>query len=294
MNNLISEKSQKTDEELLKKKFDTFKLELFKYLNNKINMCLFSDITFKQGYYLYKLFDALTKINSEVTFKINPKNLEIYTSNESNTYLIWLLLKVKNIRYVYYDSLCLSVNSKDMVKALRCKKADEVSTNLIIKKDKIIVNLYSRHYKSKIRRVIENLEIKTQESKILNDLMSHKHSGVFILDKNKFLHLLSQSQRYSEVLNLKLTNKAVIFAESNKFNKSIIKWDKNLLTKLALKTDCISITFSIEHLKILTNFLFESNPNLVFYLKEKLPLKIRLDFKTLEESSGLIFIAIRR
>jgi hypothetical protein len=210
LNNLISEKSQKTDEELLKKKFDTFKLELFKYLNNKINMCLFSDITFKQGYYLYKLFDALAKINSEVTFKINPKNLEIYTSNESKTFLIRNLLKVKNIRYVYYDSLCLSVNSMDMVKALKCKKSDEISTNLIVKKDKIIVNLYSRYYKSKIRRVIENLEIKTQESKILKDLMSHKHSGVFILDKNKFLHLLSQSQRYSEVLNLELTKEVVI------------------------------------------------------------------------------------
>ncbi|MBD3212111.1 MAG: hypothetical protein GF311_05820 [Candidatus Lokiarchaeota archaeon] len=293
LNNLISENNQKHNEDLLKKRFDIYKLELFKYLNNKINRCIFSEITFKQGYYLYKLFEALAKTNSEVIFKINPKNIEIYSSNDSQTFLIRILLKVKDNHYIYYNPLVLLVNLKNVVQALKCKKTDRTSTNLIIKKDKVIINLHSRIFMSKIRRVIENLEVLTQENKILKDLMGHKHSGVFILDKNKFLHLLSQSQRYSEVLNLELTKEEVIFSESNQFNKSIINWDKNLIKKLELENNSIITSFSIEHLKVIANFLFESNPNLEFYLEENLPLKIRTNFKTLEDSFGIIFIAIR-
>lgn len=290
---LIKERKQECDKNLLGKKFKAFKSELFTFLDKKDNKQYFSEIIFDKGYFLYKLFEGLSKISTKITFKMNPNNLEVYARNEPNTFLIRVLLQTYNGKYVYYNPSTLSVNSLDLIKALGCKKEDKMITKVIFKGDEIKIKMVSRTHKSTISRKMHNLEVKNEENETLKNLLTHKYSGVFSLNKEKYLHLISQSDRFSEILNLNLTKKEIIFSETNAFNQSKIKWPKSQLCKLELNTDSKKASISFKDFEKLLEFLFEEKGTLEFHLGEDKPLKVRLAFKKLEGTIGQVFIATR-
>ncbi len=310
------------------KKFITeFKVELFDYLDKKINQNILCEITFRNGYSLFKLFEALEKINSRAIFKINSRNIEVFTINDSKTYLMKILLDVEDSRFSFFKYSELSINITDLVKIMKCNKSEEIITTLKFKENQINIELYSKTHKSKIARVLNDVEINLEKDNILYNLMKLNYSGQFILNKNKFFYLISQSGRYSEIIKLKLSNDYVCFSETSERGKGEIIWKKNLLPELdiipnilenelielknknsindkkqieKIQQEIIAITkygiinyFSLENLKKITEFLFENKVLIQFNIRNKIPIKIKINFKSLDKSFGLFFLAQR-
>ncbi len=315
------------EDNVLKKGISKFKAELFNFLDVKINQKILCKITFENGYSLYKLFEGLEKINSQAFFKINYDNIEIYAINDSKTYLMRVLLKVENKKFSFFKKSDLSINLTDLIKILKCNKSVDIISTLIFKENQLNVNMFSKKYKLKISRNLKNIELNFEKDNIIDNLMKLSYLGEFILDKNKLNYFFSQSGRYSEVIKLKLTNNFVCFSEYDKRGNSEIRWDKNILPSLKispknLEKELIGLNnknsfefkeekeklnqelieflkngiiayFSLKNLKKITPFLFEKNSSIKFYIQQEIPIKIRINFKSLEDSYGLFFLAQR-
>lgn len=238
-----------------------------------------------------------------------------------------ILLKVDNQRFLFFKHSELSVNITDLVRILKCNKSEETISTLIFKEDQVDVELYSKTHRSRIYRFLKDLEINFEKEDILDELMKLNYSGQFILDKNKFFYLISQSGRYSEVIKLKLSNDYVCFSETSEKGKGEIIWKKNLLSELdtmpniieneliefknknsinnkkqieKIQQEIIDIMkngiinyFSLENLKKITEFLFENKVLIQFNIRNKIPIKIKINFKSLDKSFGLFFLAQR-
>jgi len=312
---------------VFKKVIAEFKVELFNYLDKKINQNILCEITFRNGYSLYKLFQGLEKINARAVFKINYKNLEVFATNDSKTYLMRILLDVENSRFLFFKHSELSINITDLVKILKCNKSEETTIRLIFKENQINIELFSKTHKSKIARVLNDVELNLEKDNILNNLMKLNYPSNFKLDKSKFIYLISQSGRFSDFIKLKLTNNYVCFSENNEKGNSIILWEKKKLTKLEIlpiklgneynmlknqdylenkkdkekiwreiediEKNGVITYFSAENLKKVTQFLFENNHLIQFNIHNEIPLKIRINFKSLESSFGLFFLSQR-
>ncbi len=303
MNNKLTEiikngKNLPTEKTIIKDALAKFKVELLDYLTKKVNQKDLCKIKFGDGYSLFKVFEALEKINKRAIFQITPKHVNAYTTNDSKTYLMKIILQVNNPNFSFFYSSELSINITDLVKSLKCNKSENISTTLKFKENQLEVVLFSKIHKSKISRIIKDVQNDFEKETILEELSKLNYAGYFVMDNNKFLHILSQSGRFSEVIKLNLTNICVIISESNIEGNSEIRWEKNLLHKLKVKStnfkkNGINAYISIENLKNFTPFLFEDNQLIKFYIKEEIPIKIRVNFKSLEDSYGLLFIAQR-
>lgn len=283
---------------VLRKATSKYKEELFHLLDKSINEKILCEITFENGYSLFKAFEALEKVNTKAIFKINADNLEVFTTNDSKTYLMRMILKVKVQNFSFFKNSELLINLTNLVKILKCTKSECIVTTLKFKEEQLDVELCSKTYKSKISRILVEVKKEFEKDESLEELIRLNYSGYFIIDKNKFLHILSQSGRFSEVIKLNLTNNFISISENYIEGNSEIRWEKNLLSELKimsnnLEKNTINTYFSIENLKNFTPFLFEDNPLIKFYLQEEIPIKICIKFKSLEDSYGLFFLAQR-
>ena len=96
MNNKLTEiiknrKNLPTENTIIKDALARFKVELFDYLTKKVNQKNLCKIKFGDGYSLFKVFEALEKINRRAIFQITPKSVNAYTTNDSKTYLMKII-----------------------------------------------------------------------------------------------------------------------------------------------------------------------------------------------------------
>lgn len=141
--------------------------------------------------------------------------------------------------------------------------------------------------------------------------------------------LISQLDRFSKVISLNMTQKNVVFSEISGKRRGKIKWNKNILfTKFKLIPNkikkemeeldtfgqkiyknrikrlqqeiCeisrrgITTYLTVDKLKFLLNSLFEENCLIIFYIRKEIPIKIQVEFKSLDNTVGYFFLAQRK
>jgi len=278
---------------IYEKAYNNFKKSFYNYLNKRLNEKLICEIIFENGYSLYMLFEALEKINKKIIFRINHNEIEAYVTNESKICLMRVLFKVKNFQFYYFRPIEISINLNNLTTLLKCRKNDKIETHLIFKEDGLNLYLYSKINKSKINRTLKEIEENLEDDGILEELLELEHSGFFEIDESKVNYLISQSGRFSKTIKLTLSKKFIKFSEENSIGTGDIVWKRELIPNLEVESKKISVYFSIEYFKILTNFMFGLNPMIQIFLEKVIPIKMRIDFKSLEETYGLLFIAQR-
>ena len=278
---------------IYEKAYNNFKMSFYNYLNKRLNEKIICEIIFENGYSLYKLFEALEKINKKIIFRINQNKIEAYITNESKICLMRVLFKVKNYQFYYFRPIEISINLNNLIPLLKCRKNDKIETHLIFKEDQLNLELYSRINKSKISRTIKEVEENLENDGILEELLELEHSGFFEINESKVNYLISQSGRFSKAIKLTLSKEFIKFSEENSMGTGDIVWKRELIPNLEVESKVIVVYFSIEYLNILTNFMFELNPLIQIFLEKEIPMKMRIDFKSLEKTYGLLFIAQR-
>lgn len=205
----------------------------------------------------------------------------------------YYLFKVKNYQFYYFRPIEISKNLNNLTLLLKCRQNDKIETQLIFKEDRLNLEIYSRINKSKISRTIKDIEENLENDGILEEILALEHSGFFEIDESKVNYLVSQSGRFSEAIKLTLSKEFIKFSEQNSIGTGDIVWKRELIPNLDVESKIITVYFSIDYLKILTNFMFELNPLIKIFLKNEIPMKLRIDFKSLEKTYGLLFIAQR-
>lgn len=270
-----------------------FKKDLYKNLFKRINEKIICSITFSDGYSLYKLIEAFKKINNYIIIRTNHKEIQAYSPNESKTCLMRVVFRIKNCQIYSSEALEISLKLDDILNLLKCRKNDLIQTRLIFRDDKLDIELYSNKNKSKIKRTLKTIEKYFNKDRILDELLNLEHLNSFEIDNDNFNFMISQSGRLSEAVKLILSNNSIKFSEENSIGEGDIEWNKDIISNINLKNERISAYFSIEYFKTFTDFLFESNPNIKIMLNQEIPIKIQVEFKSLEESYGQFFIAQR-
>lgn len=273
--------------------FIFFKKDLYKSLFKRINERIICSITFSDGYSLYKLIKAFKRISNYIIIRINHKEIQAYSPNESKTCLMRAIFRIKNCQFYCNETLEISLKLDDILNLLKCRKIDLIHTRLIFREDKLDIELYSNKNKSKIKRSLKTIEKYFNEDGILGELLNLEHLNSFEIDKENFNFMISQSGRLSEAVKLVLSNNSIKFSEENSIGEGDIEWNNDIISNINLKNETIIAYFSIEYFKTFTDFLFESNPNIKIMLGQEIPIKIQVEFKSLEESYGQFFIAQR-
>jgi len=272
--------------------FKIFKKKLYNNLIKRINEKIICDITFSDGYSLFKLMEAFNKISQIIIFRFNQKEIQAYTTNESKTCLMRILFKIKNYNIYQNERLEISIKLDVLLTLLKCRKNDMIQTQLIFKEEQLDLELYSKKNKSKIRRTLKTIE-ECNEDGILDELLKLEYLSSYEIDNNSFNYLISQSGRLSEVVKLIISNDMIKFSEENSNGTGDIVWKRELLSNLKVESKVIVVYFSMDYLNILTNFMFEPNHLIQLFLEKEIPMKVRIDFRSLEKSYGLLFIAQR-
>ena len=281
------------DLKVYEKAYNNFKKNFYNFLNKRLNEKVICEIIFENGYSLYKLFEALEKINKKIIFRISQNEIEAYITNESKICLMKVLFKVKNLQFYYIRPIEISISLNNLIPLLKCRKNDNIETHFIFKEDKLNLELYSRINKSKINRTLKEIEENLENDGILEELLELEHSGFFQIDESKINYLISQSGRFSKAIKLTLSKEFIKFSEENSIGTGDIVWKRELISNLEVESKIIEVYFSIEYLKILTNFMFEPKSLIEIFLEKDIPMKIRIFFKSLENTYGLLFIAQR-
>lgn len=280
-------------QEIYNSAFLFFKKKLFKNLIKRINEKIICSITFSDGHSLYRLIEAFKKISNYIIIRINHKEIQAYSPNESKTCLMRVVFRIKNCQIYSSEALEISLKLDDILNLLKCRKNDLIQTRLIFREDKLDIELYSNKNKSKIKRTLKIIEKYFNEDGILGELLNLEHLNSFEINKDNFNFMISQSGRLSEAVKLVLSNNSIKFSEENSIGEGDIEWNKDIISNINLKNKRIIAYFSIEYFKNFTDFLFESNPNIKIMLDQEIPIKIQVEFKSLEESYGQFFIAQR-
>ncbi|TKJ25394.1 MAG: hypothetical protein CEE42_07945 [Promethearchaeota archaeon Loki_b31] len=272
--------------------WNRFNNEKLKHNKIKHTHC---EAIFNDGYLFYKIFEALLRINSLAYIKINTDNLEVYVLNNRKTHLMRVLFRVDSSYFIYNSSLKLTINLEEFVKLLKCNKNDKNITSLYFKKDEIQIKLESKVYKSLILRNFKKVDFFIENEDILDKLINLTYVGKFELEKEKFIYLITQLERFSKSICLDLSNTAIIFKENNHISNGEIKWNIEELTLLNNNSDIEKVKsyFSINNIIILKHFLFGTSPKLKFFINSKIPIKIKIKFPSLGNSYGLFFLAQR-
>ena len=281
------------DLKIYERAYNKFRKELFNYLNKRFNQNLIGELKFDNGYSLYKLFEAFEKINSRITFRINNNKIEAYSINKSKICLIKILFDAKNYQFYYSRPIEISISLNNLIKFLKCRKNDKIETRLIFKEDKLNLELNSKLNKSLICRTLEEIEENQEKDGIFEELLNLEYLGFFEIDDLKLKYLISQLGRVSEAIKLTLFQESIKFNEENSVGAGDIIWKKESISRLELESEEINVCFSINYLKLLTDFLFEDKPSIRFFLEKEIPMKIKIDFKSLGNTIGLFFIAQR-
>lgn len=283
--------------EILIEAIARFKVELLNYLlERKDNICL-CEIKFRDGYSLFKLFKALRKSKDKIIFRILCNEIHAYITNDSKTYLIDIILNTDNSQFFLKKQLDLLVNLDTLLKCLECNKSENITTNIRFKEDTLEIEQSSLTLKSKISRTINVVKVDFEKENILDELTELNYLGCCTLNKEKFFHIISQAGRFSEFIKIELSRDSIHISDNDNKGNTNIRWEKKDLYKIKINSqnidERIKIYISIENLKKIIPFLFESSPSLKLYINKEIPIKVLIDFKTLEKSVGLFFIAQR-
>jgi len=294
---LIKLENTSINSELLIEAFDKFKVELLNYLLERRDQLYLCEIKFRDGYSLFKVFKALRKSNDKIIFRILCNEIHAFITNDSKTYLIDIILKTDNSYFFFRKQLDLLVNLDTLLKCLECNKSENITTIIRFKEDRLEIEQASLILKSRISRTINDVKVNFEKENILEELTELKYLGCCILDKEKFFHIISQAGRFSEGIKIELSRDFICIYDYDKEGNTNIRWEKKDIHKIKINSqnikERIKIYISIENLKKFIPFLFEDSPSLKLYINEEIPIKARIDFKTLENSFGLFFLAQR-
>ncbi len=294
---LIKLKNISTSSEILSEAIARFKVELFNYLQERKKHTYLCEIEFRDGYSLFKVFKALRESNDKIVFRILYNEIHAYTTNEAKTYLFDIILKSDNSQFFLNKQLDLLVNLDSLLKCLECDKSEKITTNFGFNEEKIEIIQSSPILKSKISRNINDVKINYENKIILDELIELKYKGCCSLDKDKFFHITSQAGRFSEGIGIQLTNSFIHFYDNNEEGNTNIRWENKDIHKIQFNSqdikERIKVYISIDNLKKVSSFLFEDNSIITLHLDEEIPLKLSIDFKTLEKTVGWFFIAQR-
>ena len=283
--------------ELLIEVIARFKVELLNYLLERKDHIYLCEIKFKDGYSLFKVFKALRKSNDKIIFRILCNEIHTYITNDSKTYLIDIILNTDNSQFFLKKQLALLVNLDSLLKCLECNKSENITTNIRFKEDALEIEQTSLTLKSRISRTVNDVKVDFEKENILDELTELNYFGCCTLNKEKFFHIISQAGRFSEGIKIELSRDSIHIYDNNNKGNTNIRWGKKDLFKIKIKSqnleERIKIYISIENLKKIIPFLFEDSPSLKLYFNKEIPIKVRIDFKTLEKSVGLFFIAQR-
>ena len=294
---LIKLENISINHELLIEVIARFKVELLNYLLERKNHIYLCEIKFRDGYSLFKVFKALRKSHDKINFRILCNEIHAYVTNDSKTYLIDIILNTDNSQFFLKKQVNLLVNLDRLLKCLECNRSENFTTNIRFKEDSLEIEQYSLTLKSIISRTINDVKVNFERENILDELTELNYIGCCTLNKEKFFHIISQAGRFSEGIKIELSRDSIhLFDNDNKGN-TIIRWEKKEIHEIKINSqnieEAIKIYISIINLKKIIPFLFEDNPLLKLYFNKEIPIKVRTDFKTLEKSFGLIFIAQR-
>jgi len=294
---LIKLENTSINSELLIEAFDKFKVELLNYLLERRDQLYLCEIKFRDGYSLFKVFKALRKSNDKIIFRILCNEIHAFITNDSKTYLIDIILKTDNSYFFFRKQLDLLVNLDTLLKCLECNKSENITTIIRFKEDRLEIEQASLILKSRISRTINDVKVDFEKENILEELTELKYLGCCTLDKEKFFHIISQAGRFSEGIKIELSRDFICIYDYDKEGNTNIRWEKKDIHKIKINSqnikERIKIYISIENLKKFIPFLFEDSPSLKLYINEEIPIKARIDFKTLENSFGLFFLAQR-
>ncbi|MHA1231526.1 MAG: hypothetical protein ACTSPQ_12845 [Candidatus Helarchaeota archaeon] len=261
--------------------------------NDKKKDNIICDVSFENGFSLYKLFESVKYINDKINFLITSKKVEAYTFNELKTILIVISFVPNKYNFYSNHSQKLTFNLKKLISLLKCRNKDNLQTFLRFKNDGLNIQSVSKDNYSKIERTLKNLEENIDDTNFKEDLINISYQNFFEITENYFNYLISQLGRLSEVIKLKISENFIEFIEENSFGRGNIKRKRNLFHKSCLTSKEVEVYFSIQYLEIIKHFLFESNQKVIFFLSKSFPIKLSLELKTLNKSKILFFIAQR-
>jgi len=235
------------------------------------------------GYEIYTFFKALLALTKNTRFFICKEKIIIREMDNSNIGLFYIELKNETFRFFNQGSLGINVES--IVKLLKCKVLDKISTKFFFQKKKMELNLTSKTHKSQIYRYIDENLIQKSEINV-EPLRRVKYNFIVDISPEKFDYMLSNMGLLSEIVEIRISPLNICFMEQALNASSQIDWSNetitiNVIDNEEVKKNHIKIAYNfLKMIKPLTS-LIKKRDILSLYISDKEPFKIMLNLRNI-------------
>lgn len=275
----------------------------------------YAQITFSQ-FHLHKFFEALASFVDEIEIELMGDEIKIVTSDASRIGLMEIIFGSKT--YQFYRAGKIGINVENLKKKLKGLN-DNSEVVLIFTETILEMIITSPKRKRTIKRTLQLIDFEKQDIPMdtLNRLV---HPYTFEMTKDDFGDLMNNSGYYSEILDIDVNLKRVIFKESSNEGESEIDYKKkNLvslkfneeellseieqeqdqtrkqtLTKKFKEKDCLG-SYSLSFLKTVKTFgvVLDLTDKITISILSDTPLKVQVLFKKLNKTSLTFYLAPR-
>ena len=259
------------------------------------------------GYQFYKFFKALSSIIYEVELNISENGLYILTMDPLRIAI--LEVQIYNDSFKFFKSGKIGINLDDFKKSLKCKDSDNCETEIIFGEKQIYLSIDSKKYNSSIKRTLNNIGYSESSDIDINFLKKSNFPCFFKIRINKLNYLIENFGLYSEIITIKCFKDNITFSEHNNKKKNKIIWKKGMIQEYLIKFDEMNPInkedrnheyfmkgdYSLDFFKVNNKMakILGENSFIEFYLKNNFPLKSKLKFENLGNTSINFFISPR-
>lgn len=268
-----------------------FKKDLNRFFDKREENII-CELSFDDGYKIYKIFEALETINKTAFFLINFNNLMVYSIDETRTHLMLLIFNSNNSKYIGYAPYKIMLNLSKFKELLKCKKIESVLTKLTFKENILCVELQSKNSLNVIQKSTRNFDLSFEDHKELKELINLSYFGSFKLSKSKYNYLISHFGLFTEEIKINLSKNQLVISETFRNDNCQIKWtDKENFNIKSVEQ--ITASTSINLLRKLSKFLIDEKVKLHFFIDFDKPIKIKISFNSIKNLRGFYFLAQR-
>lgn len=228
---------------------------------------------------LFKIFESISKIESEIQIKCTPEQVNIVFMDPSRILLSIGFLSADT--YSFYKEGKVSINAEDFSKLLNCTKKELCNSTLFFGKDQLFIQTESQKYQSNLLDRFNYIELDLEEAPTGN-LESIDYPLKFQISPDQFQYILKKINEVSEIVEIEGYSDRLIFSGSgaraertitfSKKDLSLIEYEPNNKNDRDYEASAHSLTF----LKAINSYsqLLEKDGVITFSMKYDHPIKV--------------------
>jgi len=242
---------------------------------------------------LFKIFESISKIESEIQIKCTPEQVNIVFMDPSRILLSIGFLSADT--YSFYKEGKVSINAEDFAKLLNCAKKELCNSTLFFGKDQLFIQTESQKYQSNLLDRFNYIELDLEEAPTEN-LENIDYPLKFQINPDQFQYILKKINEVSEIVEFEGSSDRLLFSGSGARAERTITFSKRDLSLIEYESsnendrDYEASAHSLTFLKAINSYsqLLEKDGVITFYMKYDHPIKVVYEINLTQVESNNI------